>query len=243
MASKLTQVPQVTAQDLYTSSSTQGMALGAYAESDDGRGFRYVLNGATAVVPGKVYQAAAEDTTNLNPSGGLAVAAAAIGATSVTLTGTLTLTANQLAGGYMSVAVTPGQGYLYRVKSNTAVTAAANCVVTLEDPLLVALTTSSKVVFQLNAYNGIIVAPATMTNVCVGVGIYAIAAAQYGWIQTHGTASCLQTGTGTCGTALGVLQGGTIGSLAPAIAGTPILAYAQGTNITGQYNHVFLVID
>ena len=56
-------------------------------------------------------------------------------------------------------------------------------------------------------------------------------------------ASCLETGTGTCGTALGVLQGGTSGSLAPAVAGTAILAIAANTNVTGQYGNVFLVID
>lgn len=234
---------KIAPQELFTTSSTQGTDLGAYVTTGDGRGFRYVLNGAVTVVPGKVYQGPAQDTTNQNPSGGLAVAAAAIGATTVTLTGTLTLAANALAGGFMSVAITPGQGYMYKVKSNTAVTAAANCVVTLEDPILVALTTSSKVVFQQNPYSGVVVTPATMTNCAVGVGIFAVTNAQYGWIQTHGPASCLQTGTGTCGTALGVLQGGTIGSLAPAIAGTPILAYALGTNVTTEYDLVFLVID
>ena len=82
-----------------------------------------------------------------------------------------------------------------------------------------------------------------MTNVVVGVAVAKITAAQYGWIQTHGIVSCLQTGTGTCGTALGVLQAGTIGSLAPAIAGTPILGFAAGTNITGEYGSVFLTIN
>jgi hypothetical protein len=233
----------VSPQELFTSSSTQGTDLGALATSGDGRYFRYSLAGGVTYVPGKVYQGPAEDTTNQNPSGGLAVAAAAIGATQVTLTGTLTLAANLLAGSYMSVAVTPGQGYLYKVKSNTAVAGAANCVVTLEDPIIVALTTASKVVFQQNPYNGCVVTPSTMTASVAGIPVYAVTNAQYGWIQTHGMASCLQTGTGTCGTALGVLQGGTSGSLAPAIAGTPIVAWAANTNITGQYGNVFLVID
>lgn len=233
----------VVGQPIYSSTTTQAHPLGAYTETADGRGFRYFKNGAVAAVPGKVYQGPAQDTTNQNPSGGLAVAAQAIGDTTVTLTGTLTLAADALAGGWMSVAVTPGQGYLYRVKGNTAVTAAANCVVTLDDPLQVALTTASKVVFQVNPYNGCVVAPATLTSAVVGVPVYAVAAAAFGWMQTKGPASCLQTGTGTCGTALGVLQGGTIGSLAPAIAGTPIIAHALGTNVTGEYDLVNLVLD
>lgn len=234
---------QISPQDVFTSSATQGTDLGAYATTGDSRGFRYGLMGGVTAVPGKVYQGPAQDTTNQNPSGGLAIAAAAIGATQVTLTGSLTLAANLLAGGFMSVAVTPGQGYTYKVKGNTVVSAAANCVVTLEDPILVALTTSSKVVFQLNPYNGVIVAPATMTSSITGVPVYPVTNAQYGWLQTHGPVGCLQTGTGTCGTALGVLQGGTIGSLAPAIAGTPIIAHALGTNVTGEYDLVNLVLD
>jgi hypothetical protein len=243
MSTQLSAPLAVIGTDLTTSSSTQQHILGAYAETTDGRGFRYFKNGAVIAVPGKVFQGAAQDTTNFNPSGGLAVAAAAIGATQVTLTGSLTIGLNALAGGWMSVAVTPGQGYLYRVASNTAVSAAANCVVTLEDPIQVALTTASKVVFQVNPYNGCVVAPATMTSCIVGVPVYAVGVGQFGWMQTKGPASCLQTGTGTCGTALGVLQGGTIGSLAPAIAGTPIIAHAFGTNVTTEYDLVNLVLD
>jgi len=243
MATQLSAPLAIIGEDLTTSTTTQQHQLGAYAETTDGRGFRYFKNGAVAAVPGKVFQGAAQDTTNFNPSGGLAVAAAAIGATQVTLTASLTIALNALAGGWMSVAVTPGQGYLYRVKSNTAVSGAANCVVTLEDPIQVALTTSSKVVFQVNPYNGCVVAPATMTSCIVGVPTFAVPASGFGWMQTKGPASCLQTGTGTCGTALGVLQGGTIGSLAPAIAGTPIIAHAIGTNVTTEYDLVNLVLD
>jgi hypothetical protein len=233
----------VTPQEMFTSASTQGTDIGALATSGDGRYFRYFLNGAVTAVPGKVYQGSAQDTTNQNPSGGLAVAAAAAGTYTVTLTGSLTLAANLLAGSFMSVAVAPGAGYNYKVASNTAVSSATGCVVTLEDPIQVALTTSSTVVFQQNPYNGCVVTPATMTSSVAGVPIYAVVNAQYGWMQTHGMASCLQTGTGTSGTALGVLQGGTIGSLAPCIAGTPIIAFAANTNVTGQYGNVFLVID
>lgn len=243
MATTLTGFPIITGADVYSNLATAGAAIGTYAETADGRGFRYALNGAVDTVPGKVYQGPAEDTTNLSPSGGLSVSAAAVGATQVTLTSSVTIAANLLAGGYLAVVVTPGAGQLYKIASNTAVSAAAGCVITLEDPIRVALTTSSKVDLRKNLYSGIVVAPATMTNSCVGVPVTIVTAAYYGWIQTKGITSCLQTGSGTCGTALGVLQGGTIGSLAPAIAGTPILAYAAGTNITGEYGTVFMVID
>lgn len=243
MATKLTGFPLISGQDVYTDSSTQQMPLGVYAETDDGRGFRYVKAGATALVPGKVQQAPAEDTTNLNPSGGLSIAAAAKGSFTVTLTSSITLAANAVAGGLLHVVLGTGLGQTYKIVGNTAVTAAAGMVITLEDPIRVALDTSSKIDLRANIYNGVIVCPATMTNVVVGVAVSAITAGYYGWIQTHGACSCLETGTGTCGTALGVLQGGTIGSLAPAIAGTPILAFAQGTNVTTEYGSVFLTIN
>lgn len=242
MATTLQTYPQIAGQEVYVESSTQQLPLGVYAETNDGRGFRYVKVGAVATVPGKVYQAPAEDTTNYNPSGGLAVAAAALGATQVTLTGSLTIGLNALAGGILTVNVTPGLGQAYKILSNTAVTGAANCVITLEDPIRVALTTSSKVNLKANPYNGIVVAPATMTSEIVGVAQTILTAGYYGWVQTKGLCSCLFTGTGTAGTAAGVLQGGTIGSLAPAIAGTPIIGHCAGTVITGEYGAIMLTL-
>ena len=243
MSTQLTGPVMISGQDVLQSSTTQQLPLGVYAETNDGRGFRYAYVGAVATVPGMVYQGPAQDTTNQNPSGGLSIAAAAVGATTVTLTSSITLAKNALAGGYMSVAVTPGQGQNYKILSNTAVTGVAGMVITLEDPIRVALTTASKIVCQANPYNGIVVAPATLTNIAVGVPSAIFALNTYCWIQVRGAASCFQTGTGTCGTALGVLQGGTIGSLAPAIAGTPILARALGTNVTGEYDLVDLAIS
>lgn len=233
----------VSPQEILASSATQGTDLGQRVTTGDSRYFRYMKVGASATIAGQVFQGPAQDTTNENPSGGLTPAAAAIGATSVTISTSTTIAANSVAGGYMTVAVTPGQGYTYKIKGNTATSAAAGMVVTLEDPLQVALTTSSRVCLYKNPYNGIVVAPTTMTNVIVGVPTNIYTAAYYAFIQVGGPASCLQTGTGTCGTALGFLQGGTQGSLAPAIAGTPILAWALGTNVTTEYDLVNLVIS
>jgi hypothetical protein len=234
----------VAGQDVFTSSSTQTTDLGAIASTGDGRYFRYCLAGATTLVPGQVQQGPAQDATNLSPAGGLAVAAAAVGATQITLTGSLTLAANLLAGSFMTVAVSTGIGYTYKVKGNTAVSGATGCVVTLEDPIQVALTTSSKVLFVLNQYNGVVVAPATLTAAPVGVAVSAIVNAQYGWIQSHGQVGALLTGTfASAGLAVGVVVGGTIGSLAPAIAGTNILGYTTTIGATGQNGNVYLTID
>ena len=234
----------ITSQEVYTESSTQGIDLGALATTGDGRSFRYFLNGALATVAGKVYQGPAQDATNQSPAGGLATAAATAGTYAVTLTGTLTLAKDLLAGGFMSVAVTPGLGYTYKIKGNTAVVAAANCVVTLEDPIKVAFTTATSVVMHKNPYNGCVVAPTTLTAAPVGIATTVVTAAYYGWLQTHGPCTALVTGTlGSPGLSVGVLVGGTEGSLAPCIAGTNILGYTSGISATGEYDQVFLVID
>lgn len=236
--------PAIAGPDLFSNSAVQLQSLGVYAESADGRGFRYAKVGAVDTVPGKVYQGSAQDTTNQNPSGGLGVSAAvAVGDTQITISTSITLAADLLAGGYLSVNVTPGLGQLYRIKGNTAVSAAAGCVITLEDPIRVALTTSSKVIVKKHPYDSIVVTPATETTNNVGVAHTIVSASNFGWVQTHGPASVLFTGTGAVGKAVGTLAGGTIGSMAPAIAATPILGWHMGTGITGEYALIFLTIN
>lgn len=242
MASTLSGPVMLFGQDLYTDSATQMHALGQKGETTDGRAFRYVKVGAVATVPGKVYQSAAEDTTNMTLSGGHSVGITALGATQITLTNSITMAVNALAGGYLSVNVTPGAGQLYKIKSNTAVTGAAGMVITIEDPLRVALTASSKVIFLPSPYAGIVVDPGTATGTTVGVAVSAITALQYGWIQVTGPCSCLFTGTGVAGKAVGVLTGGTSGSLAPAIAATQVVGFNMGTSITGEYALIDLVL-
>lgn len=227
--------------DVLSNSSTKLATIGSYRESADGRGWRYCKVGATALVPGKVYQSAALDATNQTVSGGFAVAAAAIGDTAITTSTTGTIGADDLADGYMSVDVTPGQGQLYRIKSNAAATTAAYSV-TLADPIRVALTTGSNVIFTKHPYDSVIVEPGTPTGVICGVASHVVTAAYYGWIQTFGVASVLFTGTGAAGKAVGSLSGGTAGSSAPAIAATNILGYNVATTITGEYGFVFLTL-
>lgn len=228
--------------DIMSNSATQAHPLGSYAETSDGRGFRYCKVGAVATVPGKLYQSPAQDTTNLNPSGGLSVAAAAIGATSVTITSSITLTANQLAGGFLSVAVTPGQGYTYRITGNTAVTGAANAVIYLDDPIQVALTTSSKVLLVVHAYNGVIVNPATASGTPVGVAVSAITAGNFGWLQTRGICACLND-TGTA-IGKGVMPSAAVaGAVITATGVYPTIGKCVNVGVTTEYDFIELCIS
>lgn len=208
--SKLSGNPTVAAQPLFTSYANPQHELGEGIYSNDGRKFRYAKAGASALVAGTLLQCAAEATGNEN----LAVAAAAVGDTTLTTTTTVTVTANQYAGGFVKVTVTPGVGLAYKIKSHPAATSAV-VTLTLEDPILVALTTSSRIDLIPSLYNGVIINPATATGVPVGVAVYPIAATEYGWIQVEGPANVLADGTVTVGTAL-VASNGVAGAVEPA---------------------------
>lgn len=228
----------VSPQELFTTSTTQGTDLGATATSGDGRDFRYVLAGGTTLVPGKLQQSTAEDVTNWE---NLTPAAAAIGATQITITTSTTNAANVFANGYMQGTVTPGQGYSYQVKSNAA-SAAGSLVVNLYDPLQVALTTSSRVDFIPSPYQNVIVNPTTATGTIVGVAIFPIVNAQYGWIQTHGPCNVLAQGTIVVGEEVAASS-----TTAGAVVATSGVLASVGYAVTGiattEYGTVFLTID
>lgn len=227
-------------QEIYTSSSTQGSDLGALATTGDGRYFRYALAGATALAPGKLQQASAEDTTNLQ---NLAVAAAATAALQVITTTSVTLTVNQVAGGLLVVTSSTGAGYTYKVKGNT-VASSATTTITLEDSLVNNLATTSKIDLIPNPFSSVIVNPTTATSAPVGVAVYAVTAAQYGWLQTHGPCGVLTQSVGGVGVGAPVAPS-TVTAGAVTVAGgtTSVLGYALTGIATTEYGSVFLEID
>ena len=77
----------------------------------------------------------------------LAVSAASAGATTVTLSGSLTIAKDQYKDGWLIFNDIEEEGHMYRIKSNTAVSSATGCVLTLdeEDGLVTAITTSQQV--------------------------------------------------------------------------------------------------
>lgn len=173
--------------------------LGAKAFDAAGNAYRFCLAGATALVPGKLQQASAQVANHQN----VTPAAAAIGATSVTVTlGATAATANQYAGGWLLITVTPGQGYRYLIDSHPAANSGATLVLTLSDAIVVALTTSSRCDLIANPFSGVIVNPSTASSCPVGVGVTAVTAAYYGWIQSAGVCNVLADGAVTVGTAL-----------------------------------------
>jgi hypothetical protein len=207
---KLTQ--KITNLDLYSSTTDQIGAelVGNRVNGLNGKEFSLALVGASALVAGNLLQTAAEDTTYENMAIGTA---GAVGDMFLQVTnGTSTITATQFAGGsigfYTAGTVAIGDEYTIMDVKGTLTTGGA-LQVFLDRPLRYAATTSAKVVMKRNLYSGVIQMPATTpTGIAVGIAIFAIPAASYGWVQTRGVASCLSDGsTFAVGSAVGTPSG------------------------------------
>lgn len=240
MASKLTSGAEAISQPLFSSSSVQQMSLGATVHSDDGRIFRYVKAGGTALVPGKLQQAAAVVANHQNIA---VAAAAAVGATSVTVTlGATAATKDQYAGGTLVVSDAAGEGHTYLIKSHPAAISGGSLTLTLEDPVVVALTTSSEACLMPNIYNGVIVNPTTPTNVPVGVAIYPITASEFGFIQTRGPVSCLNDSGTAVGLGIAPSQA-VAGAVKTQAATLHCLGSALQAGVDTEYRTVFIGLD
>ena len=205
MTTQVTGPAQINPFDLTLDSSTQEMAFGTRVETPDGRAFRYVEAGGTALVVGKLQQAPVEDTAHQNLT---ITAASAVGDTTVNFTlGGSAVTLNEYSGGYLMVTSTPGQGYQYLIASHPAADSSAALVVTLSDPIRVALTTSSVIDLVLSPWRVLVVNPASATSAPAGVAVTAISANQFGWIQVGGVACILSDGGSTVGTNVSASNG------------------------------------
>lgn len=236
-ASALTGSVAVVAQGIYSESSTALHTIGALVHTNDGRAFRYAKAGGTTLVPGKVQQAPAEDTSNFQ---NLTVTAPAAGDTSITTTSTVTLTVNQLAGGFLVITTaSTNAGQIFRIASHAAATAA---VVTfnLDDPVVYAPTGTTKVDAHPNPLNGVIVAPTTLTSNVVGVAIYKVTNAYFGWLQVLGPAAILADGANVVGSNL-VASNGVAGAVED--AASPGAQPLVGSAITGAADTEYGLVD
>lgn len=229
---------QAVGQGLYTSSADQIHELG-FRCTYGGRGFRYVLAGAADLVAGNVIQAPAQVANHL----ALTPVAAAIGDKTITVAlGATAATANQYAGGYAIISTTPGNGYAYRIASHPAAVLSTSVILTLDEPLQVALTTSSRVDLQANQYSGVIQSPVTtLTGAIVGVASYPVTAAQYGWVQTSGPAPVLIDGTPAVGVSVSA-PAAAAGAAAVNSGTLVIIGSMMSTGVSGKNNAVLLNI-
>lgn len=235
--------------DLNVSDATipGGLYVGKLAFGTQGQMYRYALAGGSSLVVGNLLQAAAEDTTFEN----MAVTASAIATAGALQTvnvtnGTTTVSANQFDGGSISVYTTPDGGKEYAILGHTTGGSGAALVVTVDRPLGTAWTTSTKINMKRSPWSGVIQAPATtQTDMPVGVALFAITNAQYGWVQTHGLCAVLSDGsTFAVGSDVGT-PSGTAGAVTVFAAGTThtSVGIARQAAASGHWISVFLRID
>jgi len=176
--------------------SNQRHKLGTRMAFADGRAYRYAAVGGTEIASGRLVQpvaATAAHDMDLAWSAG-----AAVGATTITTGTSLTVTEDQYKEGWLYTNDGAGEGQIYPILSNTAVSSAAGCVFTIDEPdgFVIALTaTSSLFGVMPNMYSEIIVQPTSITQAAVGVSPTTMTLDYYGWIQTWGPCALLNTGT------------------------------------------------
>ena len=199
-------VPQVGGGvDLYSSDSSPKFVLGTKYERLDGSVFRYVHFGATVSAGVLVAQDLSESSVAFSTSV-LAVApttaqavpnesisAGKIGSRYVELS-VQSVTADQLAGGYLALTSYVGSGFIYPIIGNTATDnpASGNIRVQLAVPLSSAIDATTE--FQLvgSRWANLEIATAATDNDLAGVSVvYQKTAGTFGWVQTQGTAAVL----------------------------------------------------
>jgi hypothetical protein len=189
--------------------SDQKQKLGTKAVLPDGRVFYYAENsGAAITTAGQIVDGIAAVGAH---DGDLATAALAAGSLTATTTTSLTVTKNQYKDGYLFINDVAGQGEVYRVKSNTAVSSAAGCEITIDesDGIRTAFTTGTQFGLMYSPYKDIkiIDGDGTMTTGPLGVTTIPVTADYFCWVQTAGPAAVLSGAVvSILGDAIGVSQ-------------------------------------
>jgi len=185
--------------------SAQKHKLGTHMQIAD-REFIYAQAGEDITV-GKLVMGAAGTAAHQVD---LAVSASSAGATTVTLSGSLTITKDQYKDGWLIFNDVEEEGHMYRIKSNTAVSSATGCVITIdeEDGLATAITTSQQVGIYENPHKEVEIHDYNdIDNAPLGWACVDIADESYGWICDKGFTTALIDGTPGIGTQLVVSQG------------------------------------
>jgi hypothetical protein len=176
-----------------TNETVKRHRLGTVGVTKDGRKFRYAFSSAAIPAGTLVMQLditdATHDTDMVIPT------AVAVGATSFVVTNqAVAFAANDLADGYFYVNDNAGEGSLYAIKSNAAATTTGPLTLTLEedDPINVALTTSSQVGVRDNPYLDCEAWDADdIDGIPLGWAVTPVADNEYFWCQTHGPVAAL----------------------------------------------------
>lgn len=224
-------------QSVYETRTVPAHPPGTVAYLPDGRKYVYVVNRNAAIATGKLCKFN-EVSTNYDlcviptqTNGSLAIGSTLL---DVTLAGSSTIAANQFYGDFLNIDDDTGEGTLYKILGNTAVSSGTAITLNIE-PLRVAITTSTTVTL-VNCFQDVQIADANQTQKIAGVTPIAVGAGStdpvYFWLQNEGLCSVLMNGTPAVGTPL-IPSGTTAGAVdASAEAGSGIYDQVVGTMVS-----------
>lgn len=223
--------------------ATELYEVGARYSDAFGRVFRYAKAGGTALARGKLMVAPTVAANHINLSW---ETVPAIGDKEVRVTlGATAATKDQYKGGQLVVQDGTGEGRSYRILSNRAADSAGTIVVTLQEAIDTAgAAGEANVDLLANPWRGIVISVTDQADQPVGVPVVAIAANEYGFVQTGGMCAVLMDEAIANGLALTIGTGvaGAVEALDG--AGEPEVGIMAGTaGVDTEYQNVELTID
>ena len=229
-------------QDIFKASLTQMHPLDTIMVLQDGRTFAYAKAGASDLAVGKLTQSAVPVSNDSNRA---VFAAAAVGDSRIRVTLGGAVTADYYKDGWMHVndcGSSTGEGCIYRVLGHGAGT--TGVMFDLDDPIRVALTTSSEVTFMANRQNGVVITDvaSVITSAPAGVPAIGVTAAYYFWNQVKGPCCVLTSGTLVIGNKVCPLT--VNGAVAPCASDDIIgsVGRVMAVNADGEYSLINLHI-
>ena len=231
---------QIFANDVFDTTTTAVHDIGLLGMSLDGRCSRYSQAGGSNIAAGKLNVAATQVADDEN----IACAATAVGTVQVTVTlGASAVVANQYANGYFIVNDVDGEGQTIQISGHPAASGAATLVVTLKEPLQVALTTSSQASLVKNMWDDVVISATDQADFAVGIPNVAIATTAFGWLQTKGICAALADENVAAGIELTIGTGVAGAVEAYDAAGEQTIGVTHTALIDTEYRSVYLSID
>jgi len=225
--------------------SDQRQVLGAEMAFPDGRKFRYVANGGTAIGEGLVV--ASEAPAGNHDEDLVITTSPSVGDTTISITLGGTAAAKDLyAEGYLFfnlASTTPHE--MYKIKGHPLIASSGTGVITIDEPdgFQTAITAGTDTAGLIKSpYKDIVVAPAAVAGRFVGVTCADLEADYYGWVQVAGMATAKIDGTPAVGTLVGASSNHAGQLLAVGADTTPALARLHGkAGVDNEFHTVMLM--
>ncbi len=239
--------------------SAKKQKLGTRMELPDGRVFYYSFS-IGAIGTGQLVQQAPLVTAT-HVRGRAVAAAAALGATAITITNSgLALTINQYADGVIFVSDATAEGHMYVIKSHAAAVSAATVKFILDEEDGIqdeALSTTSKVGLRRNKFIEVQKYDSNTgtSGICLGAAPVEVADNRYFWCQSWGDlpvfaiAATTVAGAKVRAMATGTVDGGvrnfktSIGTVARTDAQLPQVGIVQNAATASGYSLLFLTLS